>query len=57
LTARLLKGVFFIAILKGLLRGVVYWLAGVPFVVFFTILSMTFATLPMVGISFIRNIL
>ena len=48
-----IKGVFLLAIIQGLIMGVFYWLAGVPFTVFFTLLSMAFAILPVVGISFI----
>ena len=47
------KGVFLLAIIQGLIMGVFYWLAGVPFAVFFTLVSMAFALLPVVGISFI----
>jgi predicted PurR-regulated permease PerM len=47
------KGVFLLAVIQGLIMGVFYWLAGVPFAVFFTLLSMAFAILPVVGISFI----
>jgi predicted PurR-regulated permease PerM len=47
------KGVFLLAIIQGLIMGVFYWLAGVPFTIFFTLLSMAFAILPVVGISFI----
>lgn len=47
------KGVFLLAILQGLIMGVFYWLAGVPFAIFWTLLSMAFAILPVVGISFI----
>jgi predicted PurR-regulated permease PerM len=48
-----IKGVFLLAILQGLIMGVFYWLAGVPFTIFWTLLSMAFAILPVVGISFI----
>ena len=47
------KGVFLLAVLQGLIMGFFYWLAGVPFTPFFTLLSMAFALLPVVGISFI----
>jgi predicted PurR-regulated permease PerM len=47
------KGVFLLAIIQGLIMGVFYWLAGVPFAIFWTLLSMAFAVLPVVGISFI----
>jgi len=48
-----IKGVFLLAILQGLIMGVFYWLANVPFTMFWTLLSMAFAILPVVGISFI----
>ena len=48
-----IKGVFLLAIIQGAIMGVFYWLAGVPFTIFFTLLSMVFAILPVVGISFI----
>jgi predicted PurR-regulated permease PerM len=51
--ASVIKGVFLLAIIQGLIMGVFYWLAGVPFNVFWTLLSMAFAILPVVGISFI----
>jgi predicted PurR-regulated permease PerM len=47
------KGVFLLAILQGLIIGVFYRLANVPFAMFWTLLSMAFAILPVVGISFI----
>ncbi len=47
------KGVFLLAIIQGLIMGLFYWLAGVPFAIFFTLVSMAFAILPVVGISFI----
>lgn len=48
-----IKGVFLLAIIQGLIMGVFYWIAGVPFAFFFTLLSMAFAIFPVVGISFI----
>lgn len=47
------KGVFLLAILQGLIMGVFYWLADIPFAFFWTLLSIAFAVLPVVGISFI----
>ena len=47
------KGVFLLAILQGLIMGVFYRLANVPFAMLWTLLSMAFAILPVVGISFI----
>ena len=48
-----IKGVFLLAILQGLIMGFFYWLAGIPFAWFWMLLSMGFAILPVVGISFI----
>lgn len=48
-----IKGVFLLAFLQGLIMGFFYWLAGIPFAWFWMILSMAFAILPVVGISFI----
>jgi len=47
------KGVFLLVILQGLIMGVFYWLANVPFTIFWMLLSMIFGVLPVVGISFI----
>ncbi len=47
------KGVFLLAILQGLVMGVFYFLADIPFAAFWTSLSVIFAVLPVVGISFI----
>ncbi len=51
--ASVIKGVFLLAIIQGLIMGLCYWLAGLPFTIFFTLLSIAFAILPVVGISFI----
>ncbi len=47
------KGVFLLVILQGFIMGVFYWIAGVPFTVFWMLLSMIFGVLPVVGISFV----
>jgi len=47
------KGTFVIAFLQGLAMGVVFLIAGVPYVFLLTILSMFLALLPMIGISLI----
>ncbi len=49
----MIKGVFLIAIIQGLVMGFFFWLANIPFTLFLTILSMAFAIIPAVGISFI----
>ena len=46
-------GIFVISIIQGLAMGVFYILAGVPYAVFWTALSIAFSVLPLVGISLI----
>jgi predicted PurR-regulated permease PerM len=47
------KGTFLIALSQGLAMGLVFWLAGVPFVMFLTLLSMFLALVPLIGISLV----
>jgi predicted PurR-regulated permease PerM len=47
------KGTFLIAITQGLAMGLVFWLAGVPYVMFFTLLSMFLSLVPLIGISLV----
>ncbi len=47
------KGTFLLAIIQGAAMGVVFLIAGVPYVFLLTILSMFLALLPMIGISLI----
>jgi predicted PurR-regulated permease PerM len=49
----LVLGVFLIAIIQGLAMGFFFWIAGVPYVFLFTLLSMFLALIPMVGISWL----
>jgi predicted PurR-regulated permease PerM len=49
----MVKGVFLVALIQGLVMGFFFWLARIPFTWFLTILSIAFAVLPAVGISFI----
>jgi predicted PurR-regulated permease PerM len=49
----MIKGIFLIAIIQGLVMGLFFRLANLPFTWFLTILSMAFAIIPAVGISFI----
>ncbi len=49
----LIKGVFLIAVIQGAAMGVFYWLAGLPYVFMFTIVSMLLAMIPLVGISWL----
>jgi len=53
MTISVVKGVFLLVILQGLIMGFFYWLAGVPFTGFWIMLSMAFGILPVVGISFV----
>ena len=47
------KGTFVIAITQGLAMGLVFLLAGVPFVLFLTLLSMFLSLIPLIGISLV----
>jgi predicted PurR-regulated permease PerM len=47
------KGTFVIAIVQGLAMGIVFWIAGVPYVTLLTILSMVVSIIPMAGISWV----
>jgi predicted PurR-regulated permease PerM len=49
----LVLGVFLIAIIQGAAMGFFFWLAGLPYVFLFTLLSMLLALIPMVGISWL----
>ena len=53
MVSSLIKGVFLIAIVQGGVMGVFFWVAGVPYVLMFTILSMMMAMIPLVGISWL----
>lgn len=45
------KGTFVIAIVSGLAMGLVFWIAGVPYTMFLTLLSMFLSLVPLIGIS------
>ena len=47
------KGTFVIAIAQGAAMGLVLWIAGVPYTMFFTVLSMFLSLIPLVGISLV----
>ena len=47
------KGIFVISFLQGLAMGVVFWIAGVPYVFFLTILCIVLSLVPVVGISLV----
>lgn len=47
------KGTFVISIVSGAAMGIVLWIAGVPYVMFLTLLSMFLAFIPLVGISLV----
>jgi predicted PurR-regulated permease PerM len=53
MVSSLIKGVFLIAVIQGAAMGIFYWLAGLPYVFMFTILSMLLAMIPLVGISWL----
>lgn len=45
------KGIFLIAIVQGAAMGLVFWVAGVRYVIFLTLLSMFLSLVPFIGIS------
>ena len=47
------KGTFVIAIVQGAAMGVVFWIAGVPYTMFLTIISMLLSLVPFIGISLV----
>lgn len=47
------KGTFVIAIVDGAVMGLIFWIAGVPYVMFLTILSMFLSLIPFIGISLV----
>ena len=47
------KGTFVIALTQGLAMGLVFWLVGVPFVMFLTLISMLLSLVPLIGISLV----
>jgi len=47
------KGTFVIAIAQGAAMGLVFWVAGVPYVMFLTIVSMFLSLVPFIGISLV----
>lgn len=53
MVSSLVKGVFLIAIIQGFVMGIFFHLAGVSYSFLLALLSMIFAMLPLVGISYI----
>jgi predicted PurR-regulated permease PerM len=53
MVSSLIKGVFLIAVIQGTAMGIFYWLADLPYVFMFTILSVLLAMIPLVGISWL----
>jgi predicted PurR-regulated permease PerM len=47
------KGTFVIAISQGLAMGLVFWVAGVPYVLFLTLASMFLSLVPLIGVSLV----
>ena len=56
MTTSMVTGIFLIAIIQGVVMGFFFWLAGVPITFLMTILSILFAMLPVVGISYLSLI-
>jgi hypothetical protein len=48
-----LKGTFVIALTQGLAMGLVFWLAGVPYGLFLTTISIFLSLVPLIGISLV----
>jgi predicted PurR-regulated permease PerM len=53
MVSSLIKGVFLIAVIQGAAMGIFYWLAGLPWVLMLSLLSMLLAMIPLVGISWL----
>lgn len=53
MTRSMFLGIFVISFVQGVTMGVFYVLAGIPYAAFWTVLSIAFSVLPLVGISFI----
>lgn len=51
--AAMFKGTFVIAIVSGAAMGIVFWIAGVPYVMLLSIISAFLSLIPMVGISLV----
>lgn len=47
------KGTFIIAFVQGAVMGLVFWIAGVQYTMFLTIISMFLSLVPLVGISLV----
>lgn len=47
------KGTFVIAIAQGAAMGVVFWIVGIPYIMFLTIVSMFLSLVPFIGISLV----
>jgi predicted PurR-regulated permease PerM len=47
------RGTFVIALAQGLAMGLILWLAGVPYVMLLTILSMFLSLVPLIGVSLV----
>ncbi len=53
MVSSLITGVFLIAVIQGAAMGIFFWLAGLPYALLLTIISMLLALIPMVGISWL----
>jgi predicted PurR-regulated permease PerM len=47
------KGTFVIALAQGLAMGLIFWLTGVPYVMFLTLVSMFLSLVPLIGVSLV----
>lgn len=53
MVSSLIKGVFLIAVVEGAAMGIFFWLAGLPYALLLTMLSILLALIPMMGISWL----
>ena len=53
MTRSMFLGIFVLSFVQGIIMGVFYVLAGIPYAAFWTALSIAFLVLPLVGISLI----
>ncbi len=49
----MVNGTFTIAFIQGVVAGIVMWIAGVPYTLFFTFLAIVLAVIPLVGVGFL----
>ena len=49
MSSDMVKGTFIIAIIQGIIWGILYWISGVPYIVFWVLLSMFLSLIPQGG--------